>query len=73
VAKTEYTLHDDGSITFHGDVSDEVRQKAYAEAARARAAATEVDPKELETLAVESASVTAERAHATDVEEAKKK
>ncbi len=78
----DYTLHDDGSVTFVGDVSDAVRAKAYEEAAalvasRQRAAGSEVDDDQadqIKALASESADITAERAHATDVdEEAKKK
>lgn len=78
MAKSNYTVHEDGSVTFEGDVSDSVRQKAYEEAAalvatRERAAATQVDPEEVKALAVESAELTAERAHATDVEQEAKK
>ncbi len=70
MAKTDYTVHDDGSITFaSNDVSDAVRKKAFEEAARQRAAATEVDPDEVVAVAVESADLTAERAHATEVEQ----
>lgn len=71
MAKTQYVVEKDGSVTFDGDVSEDVRKKAYAEAARQRAAATDVDPEEVEAIALESAEMTAERAHATDVEDKK--
>lgn len=61
-----HTIHEDGSITFVGEVTDEERRQAYADAARQRAAATDVDPAELVALANESADLTTERAHATD-------
>jgi hypothetical protein len=70
VAKSDYTIEPDGSITFHGDVSEKVRLQAYEEAARQRAAATNVPPEEveaLETAARESADLVTEREKATEV------
>ena len=64
---SDYTIEPDGSITFHGDVSDPTRQKAYEEAARQRAAATNVDPDELVPIARESADLVVEREQATEV------
>ena len=67
MAKANYTIELDGSITFDsGDISDEVREKAYKEAARQRAAATNVDPSEVEQLAAQSAA-SAHREKATEV------
>jgi hypothetical protein len=74
VAKLNHTVHDDGSSTFIGAVTDEERAQAYAElAARftaraARAAATEVDPSEV-PVGVESAGLTSQRAQATEIKE----
>lgn len=70
MAKTEYTIEGDGSVTFAGEVSDEVREKAYLEAARQRAAATEVAPEELERVARDSAHAvdhSIDREQATEV------
>lgn len=69
---TDYTVEQDGSVTFRTqDVTDEVREKAYLEAARQRAAATQVDPEELEALARESAEAvdhSIQREQATEVD-----
>ncbi len=68
--KDDYTVEDDGSVTFHGEVNDKVRHQAYEEAARQRAAATDVPPEEaelLETAARESADLVQEREKATEV------
>lgn len=60
MANAKYTLEKDGSITFEdGDVSDEVRAKAYAEAARERAHATNVPEDEVVQIARESAELAA--------------
>jgi len=62
VAKKPYVIHEDGSVTFTEDVSDDVRKAAYEEAARQRASATNVDKEQaqqVEELARQSADLTA--------------
>ncbi len=69
MAKASYTVEPDGSITFEtGDVSDSVKEKAYEEAARQRAAATNIPEDEAAAL-VEEAHASAHREKATEVTE----
>jgi hypothetical protein len=58
MSKASYTLEKDGSITFHDEkVSDDVRAKAYSEAARERAHATNVPEEEVEQIVRENAEL----------------
>ncbi len=61
MAKSDFTVQPDGSVVFADpNPSDKVREKAYEEAARQRAAATDVDPEEVAAIARESAGLVAE-------------
>lgn len=72
MAKKDYTIEPDGSVTFHGEVTDKVRREAYEEAARQRAAATDVPQEEIDAIeasARESADLVETREKATEVVE----
>ncbi len=70
MSKTSYVIEKDGSITFtDAKVSDDVRTKAYEEAARQRAHATHVPEEEAEQIVRESAELAAPaRETGTEVE-----
>jgi hypothetical protein len=70
MSKAAFTVEKDGSVTFHDPkVSDEVKQKAYEQAARERAHATNVPEEEVEQIVRESAELAAPaRETGTEVE-----
>ncbi len=58
MAKANYVIEPDGSITFLDEkVSEDIRAKAYAEAARERAHATNVPEDEVEQIVRETAEL----------------